>query len=240
MMTGYGVYGAATQSNGTGVYANASVGTAVNAVSASGTGVRTMSSTGLALDVNGKVKIAGGNTNPSNGAVLTSDASGNAVWKNNKIAFHVSDLNGSNSISNGVDTKVQFKTEGYDYGNAFTNSIGSIGSGSATFKAPKSGVYHFESLVTVMGWFGAYTTANFSAAGIKINVLKPDGSVKSYPGTGNWSRVEAISFAEMSVNTDIKLTAGDRVYVTVYVDTDEDEANSISSTRFTGHLLFED
>ena len=46
-----------------------------------GTALYGNSTTGYALETNGKVKIAGGNTNPSAGAVLTSDANGNATWQ---------------------------------------------------------------------------------------------------------------------------------------------------------------
>lgn len=62
-----------TVSGGTAVLASSTGGSGLKAV-ATGTG-------GRALEVKGKVILNGGNMNPSKGAFLTSDASGNAVWK---------------------------------------------------------------------------------------------------------------------------------------------------------------
>jgi hypothetical protein len=152
----------------------------------------------------------------------------------------VSSINGSTSISNGTDTKLQFKYESYDYGSAFTASSGTIGSESATFKAPKSGVYHFDSRVSVLGWIGDISVANFNSARIWLNIMSPNGAINNFPGIVSWERADATSRAELAVSTDLKLAAGDKVYITISVNTDENEPNKILSAHFNGHLVFED
>jgi hypothetical protein len=82
-----GVYGSST--NGIGVRVNSNNYRAVDAVSVSGTALYGSITSSYALETNGNVKITGGNTNPANGAVLTSDATGNAVWKGRSVGFKV-------------------------------------------------------------------------------------------------------------------------------------------------------
>ncbi|MES1218905.1 MAG: hypothetical protein ABUT20_25590, partial [Bacteroidota bacterium] len=82
-----GVYG--TSVNGIAVRALGDNYRAVQATANTGTALYGNSTSGYGLETYGNVKIAGGNTNPSAGAVLTSDAQGNATWQQQapKIAF---------------------------------------------------------------------------------------------------------------------------------------------------------
>lgn len=110
---GIGVMGQSHDAAGFGLAGYSSAGNAVYGFSAaSGTALRGVSVGGYGLLVSGNLRLTGGNTNPSAGAVLTSvDASGNAVWKPAyKIAF--SATNPANAyIPSGVARKVEFGTE---------------------------------------------------------------------------------------------------------------------------------
>lgn len=70
-----------SETNSTVLDINSTLGNSIKAESESGTAVKATSPFGTALDVNGSVRITGGNTSPGNNKVLTSDASGNAIWK---------------------------------------------------------------------------------------------------------------------------------------------------------------
>ena len=110
---GYGIYGA----------------------SAAGTGVFATSTSGNALEVSGKVKIAGTGQTPANGKVLTSDANGNASWQG-AVAFLAAGVF-SQTINDGTFTKVLFASEIYDLGGNYNTS-------TKTFIAPVNGIYHFD------------------------------------------------------------------------------------------------
>lgn len=62
---------------------NSNAGYGVYAYSVSGTAVKADSESGTAIESNGGLRFYGGNTNPGNNKVLTSDAFGNASWKEN-------------------------------------------------------------------------------------------------------------------------------------------------------------
>lgn len=100
--SGNGVYGKATSAfsygvlgqntTGVGVKGISNSSRGVEGVSTSGTALYGSSGSGYALETNGYVKIGGSNMNPSDGAVLMSDASGNATWKNVKVGFQAENL----------------------------------------------------------------------------------------------------------------------------------------------------
>ena len=90
---GVGVYGESITGTGVKGYGNNAGSVAVFGSALAGTGVKAYSFTGKALEVIGNLTISGGNTNPVNGAVLTSDAVGNAVWKPRRIAFKAFGVN---------------------------------------------------------------------------------------------------------------------------------------------------
>ncbi len=130
---GVGVMGESNGVNGRGVYGSSVAGTAVEGYAnnagaigvkgnaLAGIGVKAYSFGGTALDVEGNLKISGGNTNPSNGAVLTSDATGNAVWKNNNIGFTTGQELGQ-SIPYNSFANLTFDTETFDAGNDYNTS----------------------------------------------------------------------------------------------------------------------
>ena len=141
-----GVHGYSNTVNGIGVFGEVSQGTGVQGSSTIGTAVKASSINGYALVTTGKVKIAGGNTNPSKGAVLTSDSVGNATWKQPiKSAFAassiVSDVN-TRKINVGTAKALTFKSKTYDLSNNF--SLATPGATGSTFVAPVDGIYHFD------------------------------------------------------------------------------------------------
>lgn len=234
---GYGVYGTSSSDQGYGVYGNNLTGIGIYGFSNTGTGMKALSNSGLALEVNGKLKITGGNTNPSAGAVLTSDVSGNAVWKNNKIAFSADDINPNYaSLANNTWTRVHFGTEEYDYGNDYTLHVGTNpGPTSSIFTVPVSGVYRLTSWV-----FWHNNDSDLDGAGMRI-MIKRAGSTSILGGGIDIAEVygngENIS---STYNEDEKLMAGDIIYVEVFQRGTSGSPGAITGGKFQAHLVFAD
>ncbi len=221
--------------------ANSSSGTSVYASSTTGTAVYAKSISGRALDVAGNVKISGGNTNPGTGKVLTSDASGNAVWKDNKIAFSATAA-GSGfalyTIPHDSETKLGLYTEEYDYGNVFTPSPTSTTT-PGVFTAPKAGLYHFDSYVKMTGMDIAFATLTFKRLATYIRIVSIDGTTRVIWGVGT-SILDGEIYADLMAGGDVKLKAGDKVYTCVSQKNDYLKAAIINQVKFSGHLVFED
>lgn len=228
-----GVSGISTAPSGYGVWGSSNA----------GTGVLAQSSTGTALEVNGKLKIAGGNTNPQNGAVLTSDASGNAVWKKTQVAFSVQDGNiDMGFIPNDTWRKIQFSpTNFYDYGNNFDLLIGTnVTPTSSSFLAPVTGIYHFdvgiklhkqggkffESMLRIVLTRAGQTSIFGLAYGNTFDELRVAGDTEF---TSYWTYG--------SFGKDIYLQAGDRVHLEAY-QTNDGGTDAYVKGFFNGHLVF--
>jgi hypothetical protein len=242
--SGIGVKGISDGSTGTGVYGETSNGTAVKGYannvgsiavfgsSLAGTGVLATSFTGKALDVNGNLKISGGNTNPTNGAVLTSDASGNAIWKNNKIGFQAAGVYVT-PITASTITKLKLPTELYDASNNF-NTEGAT-TDKSTFIVPVSGLYHFDMSVTMRV---ISATSKISSAHIYLKVNEYHERLQTYDGEAtNWPQHSYI-FAKL--NEDIHLNTGDKVSVWVTQHNPSNVAGDTMAEKFSGHLVFAD
>lgn len=139
------------------------------------------------------------------GAVLTSDASGNASWStsaaNPNIGFRAYQ---SASQTFSSTTQITFTSESYDDGNNFASS---------GFTAPSAGVYHFDAHTR----FNASTASDYCWIAFYVNGnLELDNTDQTNDDT--WG---------MAINGDIKLNAGDVVTVRVY-------PNSLSFTTQTG------
>lgn len=265
---GYGVYGSASGASGTavrayanqgwGVYSTTSTGTALRALATGSNGVAgyfgQSNTNGLALSIQGNVKIAGGNTNPGTGKVLTSDAAGNASWQTlptvaapPKVAFKLKDVfpGGLNNYSEGNLFKVWFNTEEYDYGN--TVSIGNT-TANSVFTAPYTGVYHFDASVgTLRDGITAFIDLIKQNSAGQTTVLK----VGAYAETLMDNPDNIGQRQNYSVSTDTRLDAGDKVYVRFRwwnghvseseytgVAASQGSSSYINVTQFSGHMVF--
>lgn len=249
-----GVYGGSTAANGVGVRGESNTGTGViaysgsgfgiNASSLSGTGIYTNSISGLALNVNGNLKIAGGNTNPSNGAVLTSDASGNAVWKANRVAFRGFDINPSYLYIPQLATQqVYYAFENYDFSNGFVPFAGGTRPAFASsFSIPLDGVYHFEASATVK-YAEDDVNANVNLA-LRLNRNGVVSTLENFQGVKLPPLIDFVTtqgtFYDLKVSGDFLLFPGDKVYV----ECSQGNAGELtamlitnSTSAFTGHLV---
>jgi len=221
-----GVSGISTAPSGYGVWGSSNT----------GTGILAQSSNGVALEVNGKLKIAGGNTNPANGAVLTSDATGNAVWKNNRIAFGIENIHTSfNSLINGTYRKVHFAPVNfYDFGNNYNLLVGTnVTPTSSSFTAPVNGVYHFDANVSIVIYGGiVFTNGN-------IRLIRNSGGTISfsYGLEDIFIEPDIFSSVNCSLSRDIYLNAGDIVHVEIRQSNNNSADAILSSGYFNGHLV---
>ncbi|MCF2492404.1 hypothetical protein [Dyadobacter chenhuakuii] len=220
---------AGISSNGSAVHANSD---------GSGTGVFASSINATALEVNGKMKITGGNFQPGLGKVLTSDASGNASWQmpinefdNIFNGFHASGVlgGGNQNMSESTFVKIAFENQKYDIGTNY-NEVNMAPHSS--FIAPKHGIYHFDAMIR---WERAETDDTFTPT-VKIvrirngvttdlsenRVLSPDASHTSH------------------IALDCELQTGDIVNVIARAYGPQVSlAMSDRDANFTGHLAIE-
>jgi hypothetical protein len=234
-----GVIGSSASTSGYGIYGLNATGTAVYGFSASGgVALRGISPTGYALHTNGNLRLSGGNTNPSSGAVLTSlDANGNAAWKARKIAFCAIDARNEN-ISHEVYRKIEFSTKLYDHGDGFAPYAGTTTSGSSVYTVPVSGLYHFSSVVSLR-----YNTAVFNFKYSTI-AIKKNGVIVSF-NMGIIFNPEYDAYSDLLMNIDIPCVAGDKIWIEVYQSNTGSSSvtaslNNPITSRFSGHLVFAD
>jgi hypothetical protein len=234
-----GVYG--TSTNGVGVRA-ASNYRAVQAVSTSGTGLYGASTNGYALETDGNVKIAGGNTNPASGAVLTSDANGNATWKANKIGFLAVRINPlSNSIPNHQYKNFTFENEVYDYSNNFEIINGTVN--ASGFQAPVNGLYHFDVSAEIL-----LPSYSYELKELHLDIMRyRSGSTTVIKSFQRYDASPITPVFNQNGSTDMRLQAGDIIFIRTSIVSGNDEAaeivNSVDqnqTTSFGGHLVFAD
>jgi hypothetical protein len=262
--SGNGVYGSAIGASGAGVRGESTAGTGVlgysndyigvsggtlggigvNANSLSGTALQGSSSSGYALATSGKVKIAGGNTSPSAGAVLTSvDGSGNAVWKQPvKVAFRATGVYpGLNVIPSFTTRKMHFPSEQYDYTNSFQpTTSASPTTDMSNFVAPLSGLYHFDFALSMQL---ADLSDDFES--LTASIIIKRGANTIYAARSETPCCDPKGFAvNILVSSDLKLIIGDDVYVEIRQSNDADAgatiANTSFDTYFCGSLIYAD
>ncbi|HMO61488.1 MAG TPA: hypothetical protein PKC39_14760 [Ferruginibacter sp.] len=249
-----GVYG--LSANGIGVRAASSNYRGVQASSASGTALYGSSTTGYALETVGKVKISGGNTTPANGAVLTSDAQGNATWQQPaaipKIAFRTAGIYKSvgspsvNLIPSSVPyspgdllppirRKVEFKALGYDFGNVYTLFSGSVTDNSSTFAVPATGLYHFDAALN----FVFATVFDYLEVEISL-MLNRNGTISELVTRGSY--INSVDNTSVGLSADVTLLAGDRIFIAArqfnLVSSPSYLEDSYPNCYFNGHLVF--
>ena len=258
---GSGVVGVSHAANTQGVYGSSQNGIAVRALgdnyravqatSNSGTALYGSSTTGYALETNGNVKIAGGNTNPGAGKVLTSDAQGNASWQQAqavpKIAFKtagIADVPGTTNIipsspsspaSLVVRQKVEFKSLGYDFGNVYSLYSGTVTNGSSCFTVPMTGLYHFDAAIKYL------FAITFDYREIEISLmLRRNGVISEITTIGHY--VNDVDNTVVSISNDVTLLAGDQIFIATrqfnLVSLPSPLVDSYPQAFFSGHLVF--
>ena len=241
---GMGVIGTTSAASGSGVVGQSNVGTGVFGNSIDGVGVKASSTNGVALQVNGDVKISGGNTNPGEGKILTSDANGNAVWKANRIAFRGFDINENYLTIPALGSqKIYYAYQNYDLGNNFTpyELSGPSPANAATFVVPLDGIYHFDASVDLR-----YAEGDVDAYTEIWLILDRNGVISELASeTGKKARPYAVhannyTFYNLKVAGDFLLFPGDKVYVEV-IQSNIDLLTATllkgNSKAFTGHLV---
>lgn len=238
----FGVQG--SSNNGTGVYGYSNIFRAVAGSTISGTALYGHSISGYGLEITGNVKIAGGNTNPTSGAVLTSDASGNAVWKNNKIAFKAYGVaSGQSNIPDAAARRVQYGGEFFDVHNDYVlhppNTT--TNANSSTFTAPVSGVYSFsvsahiaaDGIVQDIESATLYLTRNRN--GVETTLCRVYAR-RAFSEVGGAEIPDAAGF---SLSVTESLLAGDKIYVQIS-QTSGTVCRILGGENnwFSGHLVF--
>lgn len=216
-----------------------STGTALSGVSGgTGTGIVAYSLNGVSLQVDGKLKITGGPTQPGLGKVLTSDDLGNAKWDtpvnefdNIYNGFHASGVlgGGNQNMSESNYVKIAFANQKYDIG---TNYNDANMAPHSSFIAPKNGIYHFDVMIR---WLKANPGSTF---GPTLKLVRIRNGVTTELSE-NRSQSTRDSFTS-HIATDCQLQAGDIVNVIaraygqqVSLEVNERDAN------FSGHLAIE-
>ncbi|MFN0189633.1 MAG: hypothetical protein ACKVQV_13105, partial [Bacteroidia bacterium] len=189
----------------------------------------------------GKVKISGGNTTPGTGKILTSDASGNATWQTlqvtPKVAFKA--IGGTSKLfPNNAYTKQEFATEDYDLSNNYTAYAGSSTTTSSVFTAPLNGIYHFSagSSFTMISATNSFEFTDIflvvETNGIPQIVANREGVIKNRVTT---------CYADLQIDTDIKLVAGQKVYVQLKQfngsSISHSSTTNVTQNYFSGHLV---
>lgn len=203
----YGVQGSSAV--GTGLYGFSNSYTAINAAATTGTAVNAFSFGGYSIDIFGNVKLNGGDTNPADGAVLTSDASGNAVWKAKAAGFS-SNTAMNTSVPISTFRKVEFSTEDFDLQNNFFPFAGTTTPATSVFTVPVAGIYHFASAVMFEN------LVDIQSAQIRLVKNSSSTVLANYESpaimTGTTPR---IYYAPLIIEGDFHLAAGDKIWVEV-------------------------
>jgi hypothetical protein len=159
---------------------------------------------------------------------MTSDANGTANWAT--LPVNVTENSGfrvyppsTQTVTSGVLTKIVW-TEEYDDANAFSGS---------SFIAPAAGVYHFDTYI-----YGGCNNGGLGITYFQRIVLKKNGIeyISKY-GTGLQNASTQLSF---SINSDLKLNAGDVITIWVQQNTTLDMQIIPSSVycSFSGHRVY--
>jgi hypothetical protein len=169
------------------------------------------------LDVNGRVRIAGGS--PAKGRVLQTDSVGLASWAdvaNPKVAFS-SKASANYTIPSGLFLTMIFLTEDFDDGAHYSDSM---------FVCPVSGVYHFDAQ---LNWKEMTTSAGVNVTQICVNGVTFTESIQP----------NSTTYQSNNLSATIKLTAGDKVTIKVYQDSNANQALFFTlDNRFSGFRLY--
>jgi hypothetical protein len=175
------------------------------------------------LDINGSIRIRGGS--PAAGSVLTSiDANGNAVWRNDKVAFKVYGMSSAENVIEDEQTlRIHFGGEKFDLGNDYDllPQNTAPNSNSSTFTVPISGIYHFDLRVILLrdgllqNIEHARLYLRLERNGVESTLAEIEASRVFVYSSG----VQEEDGANFSLTTNESLLVNDKVYVEVFHST---------------------
>ncbi len=198
------------------------------------TGIGTTAPT-TKLDVNGDVRIRG--SFPSKGDVLTSeDANGNATWAG-PVAFRVSgvdrDAIGSSFPVNTWNKLIFENAAEYNVGFAYQPL-------QSQFSPAEDGIYHFNSQIHLSGY------GDYFGMRLRLNRAGTISTIATQTKTYNLENAptltDVIFIDGVTITTDMKLLAGDIVWVefifdTSYINSPFQLSTLNERTWFSGHLV---
>lgn len=217
-----------------GVYGNGGTGwNLVMNVNNGNTGIGTAAPTAR-LDVNGTLRFRG--SFPKKGSVLTSeDANGNASWTD-PMAFKVSGRNtdAMSSLPVGAWTKWWFaNTAEYNVGLVFQPL-------QSQLVALEDGIYHFDAQIQLSGYGDNFAIRlRRSRDGIESTLTEHN---RNYNLENPPTLTDVIFIDANQISTDVKLNAGDTVWLeiffeTSYVNNPFPPSSTDTRTWFSGHLV---
>ncbi len=176
--------------------------------------------TNYAAHLDGTVRITDGSETA--GAVLTSDASGNATWKTNQVAFFAGNGTGSQTITQGVTTALLFQ------GSAGLNfdTGGNYSSTNGRFTAPVAGVYQLNANMVFAGATSGYQS---------IQMIHSSGNVVAMDA--GFHNSIAQNWYPSNIGATVYLNAGDQVWVEV-LNTNGGSSFYFDQSAFSGHLVY--
>ena len=188
------------------------------------------------LDVNGKTKTT--NLQITNGAgtgkVLTSDATGNASWKDqNNYLFSVYNNSIAQVLVNGAPTA------DVKLNDIYTNESGVYNITTKTFTAPKDGIYHFD---VDLGVYAGNGTTNPGVVQIKISGTGslPSGTTyNNYPFHTYQMPIQLLKeyrVTNVNYSATLKMYAG-FTYKLQITSPEGTHQIEVYSATFTGYLM---
>jgi hypothetical protein len=202
-------------------------------------GVGTGSPT-ASLDINGGLRIRGGN--PGASKLLTSDSDGNASWQDPVISvpeafIAMTPLSGSNTllVDNGTKLVIPFQTnvqpsQTVDNAN-FNNS-------THIYSAPEAGVYHFE--VNINAYFFGATAATTGSIDVVLETSPVNNGNFFYRYLRRSVYLKAGDYIpyDYLISGDLKLAEGEQARITVFQNVVSQFGIGTGSSRFSALKIY--
>lgn len=177
------------------------------------------------LHLNGNLRIQDGSE--GGGHILTSDATGNTVWKPKSVSFFtgMEPANSNQTITQSVQTRLQFQS-----GTSSFASNDGAGYNAATyeFQAPVAGVYQLNVSMVFAGAPAGY---------FSMQMMHSSGNVIS-ERTGFFNTIGQ-NWHSNNMNITVHLNAGETVWIEA-LNTNGNMSFYRGKSSFSGHLVYAD